>query len=134
MESLSYYFRLLALLLWLLLHLCSGHQRTSRIVNGQPAPDSRFRYQVSVQSTVDDYHLCSGVILDGSHVLTTAACCENDDPFLLKVVAGTHDLSQEEGTVMLMLESVTIHEDYDAFSLYNNICIMKMDGDLSNSE
>lgn len=72
--------------------------------------------QVSVQSTLDSYHLCSGVVfnevvmigkLDKSayctifnifkdYILTTAVCCTQDDPFLLKVVAGRHDLTNTE--------------------------------------
>ncbi len=108
---------------------------------------------MSVQSTTDDYHLCSGVVLDETYVLTTAVCCEQEDTFLMKVLAGTHDLGKGGQEVIspladiqlfsaygsfvvlllqqVLLESVNVHEDYDAFNLYDNICVMTLDGQLN---
>ena len=64
--------------------------------------------------------------------MTTAVCCEEDEADLLKVVSGVHDLEDQTEESETLIESVTIHEDYDGFNLFNNICMMKLQAALAS--
>lgn len=102
------------------------------IVGGTEVKPNSVPYVVSIQFKADSYHVCGGSILDETHILTSGSCCDKfPDVGEMQVVAGEHNLRIIEGTEQARLVSeLIVHEDYDAFNFYNNICIVKLEQEL----
>lgn len=49
------------------------------------------------QKMFGNFHFCGGSVIDSTHVLTAAHCCQGLDVSDTQVVAGEHDLSQTSG-------------------------------------
>jgi hypothetical protein len=54
----------------------------------------------------------------------------------MRVVAGEHDLAAVDGANEQYRDvaRVTVHEDYDAFNLVNDICIVVLSADFDTSQ
>jgi elastase-1 len=64
-------------------------------------------------------------------VLTAAHCCDGFDASDFTVVAGDHNLVNNEGTEQRVgVDKIVIHEDYNSDTIKNDICILKLKSDL----
>ena len=48
--------------------------------------------------SLGNYHFCGGTVISEDRVLTAAHCCQGLQANILRVVAGEHNLFDEEGT------------------------------------
>merc|ERR1712117_626883 len=82
-----------------------------RLVGGEPAEPNQFPYQVSFQYKFGG-HFCGGMVYDENHVITAAHCCTNSAS-QVKIVAGDHRLSSNDGTEQERdVTEVRQHESY----------------------
>ena len=59
-----------------------------RIVGGEDAEIEDIPWQISFQTT-GGFHFCGGSIMDATHVITAAHCCDGEGPFTSNVRIGT---------------------------------------------
>ncbi|KAF7989026.1 hypothetical protein HCN44_007336 [Aphidius gifuensis] len=94
---------------------------TSKIVGGHDAPDGKYPYLYSLQFGGE--HICSGVIFDDRHVITTTSCANIDvHATQLKIVVGSNSL--KDGQRYDTRDSA-IHADYDDDYKQSDIAILK---------
>ncbi|XP_055613474.1 trypsin-1-like [Uranotaenia lowii] len=104
-----------------------------RIVGGEEASAHEFPYQISLQWVYNEpgketMHFCGGSLLDEFHVLTAAHCkLSLSAKGYIEVVAAEHDTSVTEGSEQRrMVESFTIHENYDEGVGPNDIAVIRV--------
>ena len=67
--------------------------------------------------------------------MTTANCCQYIDGLDIKVFAGLYAMQNlEDGTQVVGITSVYIHEDFDSQTLVNDICLVTLDTELQFDE
>ena len=94
-----------------------------RIVGGEDAQPGEFPYQVSWQSK-HGFNSCGGSILKHHYVLTAAHCCEGV-AHNYQIVAGEHNVDEDDGTEQRMeIQKRIIHENYDSSTTDNDVCIL----------
>merc|ERR1712117_750678 len=94
-----------------------------RLVGGEPAEANQFPYQVSFQYKFGG-HFCGGMVYDENHVITAAHCCTNSAS-QVKIVAGDHRLSSNDGTEQERdVTEVRQHESY--FGSSNDVCMLTL--------
>ena len=94
-----------------------------RIVGGEDAQPGEFPYQVSWQSK-HGFNSCGGSILKHHFILTAAHCCEGV-PHNYQIVAGEYNVDEDDGTEQrLEIQKRIIHENYDDYSVDNDVCIL----------
>ena len=65
-----------------------------------------------------------GSILKHHFVLTAAHCCE-DVPHSYQIVAGEHNVDEDDGTEQRMeIQKRIIRENYDDYSVDNDVCVL----------
>ncbi|MEM7192691.1 MAG: serine protease [Pseudomonadota bacterium] len=78
------------------------------IVNGTPAKDGAYPWQVRLYETMSDpYGFCGGSIIDAEWILTAAHCVENTDAVVIGY--GSND---REKTTKIAGDKIIIHPDY----------------------
>lgn len=98
----------------------------SAVLGGEDADPNEFPYQVSM--SLYSQHFCGGTIIDKTHVLTAAHCCD-DDPLTLKNVrinTGTNYAGVGTGRAY-RIRNVTIHPEYSTLeseSWKNDIAVI----------
>jgi len=97
-----------------------------KIVGGQEAIPGQFPHQVSVQ-LVFSGHLCGGAVLDASTVITAAQCCSFDAADYY-VIANEFDFDAADDEKVRNVLQVLPHPDFDAFTHFNDICLLKLSG------
>ncbi|KAK4872858.1 hypothetical protein RN001_014887 [Aquatica leii] len=97
-----------------------------RIVGGENAPIGFFPYQASIKE--NGKHICNGVIVKSSAVITTAHCVNRKAVLSLSVLVGTIQLSQ--GGTSHSVKEVKIHEQYNSYNLKNDIAVVKLLSDI----
>ena len=94
-----------------------------RIVGGEDVQPGEFPYQVSWQSK-HGFNSCGGSILKHHYVLTAAHCCEGVS-HSYQIVAGEHNVDEDDGTEQRMeIQKRIIHENYDSSTTDNDVCIL----------
>lgn len=71
--------------------------QTPFIVGGEKAIEGEFPWQVSLQK-YPGRHYCGGSIVDETHVITAAHCIAGKGPDQVLVVAGAHNMKDENET------------------------------------
>eukprot|EP00095_Tigriopus_kingsejongensis_P012609 maker-scaffold531_size145796-snap-gene-0.21 protein:Tk12609 transcript:maker-scaffold531_size145796-snap-gene-0.21-mRNA-1 annotation:"Trypsin-1" len=99
-----------------------------KIVGGSEVEPNSIPYQVSIQYPSTDFHFCGGAIYDESTVITAAHCCAGQSASDMRVNAGEHSLSNNDGTEQLRDVSKIIgHGSYGIPGRFSNdICLLKL--------
>ncbi|RNA41908.1 chymotrypsin B-like, partial [Brachionus plicatilis] len=100
---------------------------SSKIINGEEA--SVWPWMVSLQSVSQNRHFCGGSLIFSQFVLT-AAHCVTSSSFYIK--AGTNNLNEANITTY-QVSRVTIHENYNSTSLDNDIALIKLTEEITES-
>ena len=90
-----------------------------------------FPYQVSWQSK-HGFNSCGGSIISSEYVLTAAHCCEGVS-HSYQIVAGEHNVDEDDGTEQRMeIKKRIVHEDYDSSNIDNDVCVLQVSCNLRN--
>ena len=105
-----------------------------RITGGQDARSQSWSMVVSLKSA-NGTHMCGGTILSDRHILTAAHCLATvNDPKLIAIHVGMHDLSQPGSTVH-QINRISIHPSYSNDSLYvHDIAIIHLESSIGLDE
>lgn len=107
--------------------------RTGGIVGGQDAAPGQFPWQISLQRRSGNRfsHSCGGSILNERWVVTAAHCVDGARTRNLRVVAGDHHRTQNEGVEQTVgLARIVEHPAYDPFTSENDIALLELSSPL----
>eukprot|EP00094_Tigriopus_californicus_P008044 TCALIF_07744-PA protein Name:"Similar to Trypsin-1 (Astacus astacus)" AED:0.20 eAED:0.20 QI:0/0.8/0.83/0.83/1/1/6/45/247 len=99
-----------------------------KIVGGDEVEPNSIPFQVSLQQKMfGNFHFCGGSVIDATHVLTAAHCCQGLDVSDTQVVAGEHDLSQTSGDEQEVdVASYEQHPDYLSSEFSSDVCLLTL--------
>ncbi|XP_045605800.1 trypsin-1 [Procambarus clarkii] len=106
------------------------------VVGGTDATPGELPYQISLQdlSYGFAYHFCGASIKSELWLLTAAHCVDEidlDAPDYIQAVAGDVNQVINEGTEQeIALAKIIIHEDYDGFTIVNDIALLQLSSPL----
>ncbi|KAK4874414.1 hypothetical protein RN001_013774 [Aquatica leii] len=104
-----------------------AYDSASRIINGQPARNGQFPWQVlNIISTPTGTGVCGGSLIASNWVLTAAHCA--DEVYLFTITLGSlyFNSSNVEGAIVIQTDKVIIHEEYDNWFLFNDIALVDL--------
>jgi len=98
------------------------------IVGGSDAYYGEFPHQIALlRGGVGGSLMCGGSLVAADRVLTAGHCCHGQTASLLGVRVGSHNLySDDEEQADIAVTKVILHEDYDDWTISNDICILEM--------
>ncbi|XP_076021925.1 coagulation factor VII [Genypterus blacodes] len=97
----------------------------ARIVGGSQCPKGHCPWQVLLVYKGKGF--CGGVIYKPTWILTASHCLEDTETNFLKVVAGEHDRSVNEGTEQLIqVAQIISHEHYVPSTADNDIALLRL--------
>jgi len=105
---------------------------TPRIVGGDVVAPHSYPELVSFQLSFFGgawRHNCGGSILDESTIITAAHCCDGLPTPTVQVVAGDHNLKEDDGTEQARtIVELVQHEEYASFGSYGmDICLLRLE-------
>merc|ERR1711892_725609 len=107
-----------------------------RIVGGEDAMPGEFPHQiVLLRGGVGGSLMCGGSLIAADKVVTAGHCCDGQSASRLGIRVGNHHLYEEDpDQADFAVSAVKLHEDYDSWTITNDICILDMAGsaDLSS--
>ncbi|XP_050731400.1 trypsin-1-like isoform X2 [Eriocheir sinensis] len=109
----------------------------NKIVGGQDASPGQFPYQLSFQdiSFSSPFHFCGASIYNENWGVCAGHCVQGDDfnnPDYLQVVAGEQELYVDEGNEQaIVLSKIIQHEDYNGFTISNDISLLQLSSPLT---
>merc|ERR1712227_619111 len=95
----------------------------SKIVGGEEVVPGSRPYQLSFQYDFG-FHFCGAIAYTSDYAITAAHCCTGQSAGDLRVVAGEHNLFEEDGQVKVNVLGLTIHPGYGPFGYENDICLI----------
>ncbi|XP_069691856.1 trypsin delta-like isoform X2 [Periplaneta americana] len=104
--------------------------RNVRIVNGQPAEDGEYPFQVSLQNYGS--HYCGATVLNNEFLLTAAHCIYGGNIDSYTVRAGTNNYNSG-GSVHQVVEWVYHQEYQNQAYWYNDVAVVRVDPPLTYS-
>ncbi|KFV64316.1 Ovochymase-2, partial [Dryobates pubescens] len=98
----------------------------SRIIGGEEAVPYSWPWQVSVQ--LSDEHICGGAVLAKEWVVTAAHCFNSKEPYrdLWMVVAGLHDLTEQENRQRRSVKQYIIHPSFNKTTMDSDIALLQL--------
>ena len=100
--------------------------RFARIMGGQDAVPHSYPWMISLSKrSLNNLHLCGGVLLTQRHVITAAHCMEDfDGPSDLNIIAGTHFANEKRNPMPAL--AITIHPQYEPETFANDVAIITL--------
>lgn len=105
---------------------------------GNGSVSLQMQFMVSIrrlsQENTDQHfgngHICGGVILSRTHILTAASCIQTTgDPAPVEdvlIIAGTRYRYVQDGSVRRIASSIKVHPNYSFDPLNNNLAIIEV--------
>nr|ADB66713.1 trypsin 2 [Panulirus argus] len=109
----------------------------NKIVGGTDAEPGKIPYQLSFQdiSWGSAFHFCGASIYNEHWAICAGHCVQGEDmnnPDYLQVVAGEHNMAVNEGNEQaVVLSKIIQHEDYNAFTISNDISVLQLSSPLT---
>lgn len=107
------------------------------IVGGSEAAAHAYPYQVSLQISSGGswYHSCGGSIVEADKIITAAHCVVGQDASKLRVVAGDHDLTAQEGTEQISSVAIaSYHPRFDMSTVDFDYAVIRLSAPLTLNE
>merc|ERR1712180_47615 len=100
-----------------------------RIVGGEDAEYGEFPHQITLlRGGVDGSLMCGGSLVAPGWVVTAGHRCHHQKPKNLGVAVGNHKLNHhDKDQENIAVEEVILHEDYDSWTITNDICLLKLE-------
>merc|ERR1711887_187687 len=107
-----------------------------RIVGGENAAKGEFPHQIALlRGGVDGSLMRGGSLVAPGWVVTAGHCCHHQKPKNLGVAVGNHKLNhQDKDQENIAVEEVILHEDYDSWTITNDICLLKLEHEATLGE
>ncbi|NWJ09372.1 OVCH2 protein, partial [Crypturellus undulatus] len=98
----------------------------SRVIGGEEAVPYSWPWQVSLQ--ISDEHICGGAVLAKEWVVTAAHCFKSKEPYrdLWTVVAGLHDLAEQEYRQKRTVKELIIHPSFNESTMDCDIALLRL--------
>merc|ERR1712241_1137078 len=108
-----------------------------RIVGGTEAYPGEFPHQIALlRGGVGGSLMCGGSLVAANRVITAGHCCDGQSASRLGVRVGSHNLYEDDpDQADIAVDTVANHEDYDSWTIENDICMLWLadSADLSSS-
>merc|ERR1711917_151746 len=108
-----------------------------RIVGGTEASPGEFPHQIALlRGGVGGSLMCGGSLVAADRVITAGHCCDGQSASRLGVRVGSHNLYEDDpDQADIAVDTVANHEDYDSWTIENDICMLWLadSADLSSS-
>merc|ERR1712179_397466 len=108
----------------------------NRIVGGEDAEKGEFPHQIVLTRGVGGSLMCGGSLVGPDRVITAGHCCDGMSAHRLGVTVGEYDRRHDDGSEEdIAVTKVKLHEDYDSWTINNDICILwlEKEADFSDS-
>ena len=108
--------------------------RFGRIVGGQDAVPHSYPWMVSLgRRSLNNLHLCGGVLLTSRHVLTAAHCIQDFEGVSdINIFAGIHYITEKKNPISAL--SIDIHPQFNQDTFANDIAIITLSSSLPNND
>lgn len=104
----------------------------ARILNGFEAVPNSWPYIVSLGTTTER-SICAGVLFNKETVIT-AAHCITVSPDAMRIYVGIHDYNRDvDSSTTHRVRSIKIHERYNSDLIRNDIAIIKLTNEVTES-
>merc|ERR1711887_392106 len=99
-----------------------------RIVGGTEASPGEFPHQIALlRGGVGGSLMCGGSLVAPDMVVTAGHCCDEQSASRLGVRVGNHKLHSDDPDQMdIAVSQVIVHENYDDWTISNDICILAL--------
>lgn len=98
------------------------------IVNGEPAAECAWRWQVGLKSSASGRPWCGGMLIAPQWVLTAAHCFEGERQTGIYVVAGEHNVRRTSGNEQTRRSAMWVeHPRYNDWTNDFDIGLLKLD-------
>ena len=102
---------------------------SENVVGGQNAQPGQFPWQIALQRKFGQSfsHSCGGSILNARWVVTAGHCVQGVSPKAMRIVAGDHNRTVNEGVEQFSnVSRVVIHPQYNSGTLENDIALLEL--------
>jgi guanylate cyclase len=108
--------------------------RFARIMGGQDAVPHSYPWMVSLaKRSLNNLHLCGGVLLTRRHVLTAAHCIEDFKGVSdMNILAGIHYTNEKKSPVQAL--TIDMHPQYDPETFANDVAIITLASPLPEND
>jgi len=96
------------------------------IVNGEPAEECEWKWQVGLASRRNGRPWCGGMLISPEWVLTAAHCLEGESR--ISVIAGQHNVRTNSGNEQRRWSSqIIMHPQYNSNTLQNDFGLVRLE-------
>ena len=107
---------------------CCGNETQKRIVGGTVAQKHEYPWHIGIQHKFQDHPHCGGTIISSKYVITAAHCMQYSANEIEVLIAehDTQDSDESKHFYKALVESVIVHEEYNAATINNDIALLKL--------